>query len=144
MLLVCSVNTPIHDSRFHLLPFAPACPVWIGLWVFTERENERERKKESERERMSHRDRERDRERDKESLLRLAWMFSCETNAQRKVCDFADIFPSVHPAGTVWSCQVIRFLLLCCGIGGAWWGGQHSVDDSTNGGDNLLEKRGGT
>ncbi len=30
MLLTCSVDTPICNSRFHLLAFAPAHPVWIG------------------------------------------------------------------------------------------------------------------
>ncbi len=30
MLLASSMDTPIHNSRFHLLAFAPARPVWIG------------------------------------------------------------------------------------------------------------------
>ncbi len=30
MLLASSVNTRIHDSRFHLLAFEPVRPVWIA------------------------------------------------------------------------------------------------------------------
>ena len=30
MLLACSANTSIHNSRFYLLAFASARPVWIG------------------------------------------------------------------------------------------------------------------
>ncbi len=30
MLLLCIVDTPIHNNRFHLLAFAPARPVWAG------------------------------------------------------------------------------------------------------------------